>query len=211
MNQVYELISFGVSPVTLADMKTFLKITNTAEDTLLQTFIDSATQWGEKYTGREFRANQWELLLDSFSDFGNSSKQFHVEYEGISLFQAAIETERIELKRDPVDIVNSITHLIDAAPVTVTNTDYYLKKLTQSSEILLFDDKDWPTDTDDREQAIKVTFTTKAYRCLSEIINAIKLHVSNLYTNRGDCPDSDNSGKESGATMFYDQFRIQRI
>lgn len=194
MSQIYELVSFGSSPVvSLDDMKTFLKITNTStsEETLINTLIDSATEWGEKYTGRDFRANQWRLLLDSFSD---------------------VATERIELKRDPVDVVDSVTHLVDAAPVTVTNTDYYLKKLTQSSEILLFDDKQWPTDTDDREQAIEVTFTTKAYRrCLNEIINAIKLHVANLYNNRGDCPDSDSAALNSGATLFYDQFRIVRV
>ena len=110
-----------------------------------------------------------------------------------------------------MDVVDSVTHLVDAAPVTVLNTDYYLKKLTQSSEILLFDDKQWPTDTDDREQAIEVTFTTKAYRCLEEIVNAIKLHVANLYTNRGDCPDSESAAVNSGATLFYDQFRIARV
>jgi len=196
-------------------MKTFLKkgTLNAAEDALLQTLIDSATEFGEKYTGREFRVNQWKLLLDSFSDAGNSSERFSMQHNHITTgsFHHAFETERIELKRDPVDVVDSVTHLVDELPVTVTSTDYYLKKLTQSSEILLFDDKDWPTDTDDREQAIEITFTTKAYRCINEIITAIKLHVTNLYSNRGDCSDMKDSARSSGSAFIYDQFRISRV
>jgi len=208
LSQIYTLVSFGASPVSLADMKTFLKLVSSSEDTLIQSLIDSATEFGEKYTGREFRANQWKLLLDSFSDFRNSSQRFTLEHH---LITDSFETERIELRRDPVDVIDNITHLVDGAPVTVTNTDYYLKKLTQSSEVLLFEDKDWPTDTDNREQAIEVTFTTMAYRCLNEIINAIKLHVSNLYTNRGDCSDSEDASMVSGSVSIYDQFRIARV
>jgi len=215
LSQVYELVSFGTSPVSLADMKTWMRETSTADDTLIQSLIDSATEFGEKYTGRAFRANQWKLLLDSFSDFGNTSERFQHDHIGLDVHPALLPTnsfsERIELRRDPVNAIDSITHLVSASPVTITSTDYYLKKLTQSSEILLFDGKDWPTDTDDREQAIEVTFTTKAYRCINEIINAIKLHVSNLYTNRGDCNDSAKSASDSGATILYDQFRISRV
>lgn len=210
MSQIYRLVSFGASPVDLATMKTFIKATGTSDDVLIQSLIDSATEFGEKYTGREFRPNQWQLLLDSFSDLENSSERFHRQHEH---FLLDAETERIELKRDPVDVIDSITHLVDAAPVTVSADDFYLKKLTQSSEILLFEDKDWPDDTDNREQAIEVTFTTKAYRCLNEIINAIKMHVSYLYANRGDCSDGKTaqSAEASGATFIYDQFRISRV
>ena len=39
MSQIYELISFGTAPVDLADMKTFLKITNDSENDLIQALI----------------------------------------------------------------------------------------------------------------------------------------------------------------------------
>ncbi len=215
MSQVYELVAFGASPVNLAEMKAWMKVTATSEDVLITALISAATEFGEKYTGREFRANEWKLLLDSFSDFGNTSERFIQDHLGTNAGFKRVNgaSDRIELMRDPVDkdVAVVITHLVDASPVTVPAADYYLKKYTQSSEILLFDDKDWPTDTDNREQAIEITFTTKAYRCLEEIKCAIMLHVNNLYTNRGDCPDSEKAGQESGATMKYDQFRISRV
>ena len=218
MSQIYQLSSFGPSPVTLEDMKTYLKVTSTVEDILIQTLIDSATEFGEKYTGREFRANTWELLLDAFSDFDNSSERFQHEHignhasVGVHSGHFVRFTDRIELKRDPVDTVTSITYLDDAGGTsTVPDVDFYLKKNTQSSEILLFDDKNFPTDIAEREQAISVLFVTKAYRCINEIVNSIKLHVSNLYTNRGDCKDSKEAAVDSGAVLFYDQFRISRV
>ena len=215
MSQVYQIDTFGSAPVTLAEMKSFLKVTSTADDTLIQALINSATEWGEKYTGREFRANTWDLLLDAFSDIGNTSKRFQVEHERFhshNYVNSDFETERIELKRDPVDTITSIIYLNDTGgSTTVPSTDYYLKKLTQSSEILLLEDKNWPTDVLNREQTITVKFVTKSYRCTNEIRDAIRLHVSNLYTNRGDCPDSKNAAIDSGAIMIYDQFRISRV
>jgi len=203
-----------------------MKVTSNAEDTLIQSLIDSATEWGENYTGRDFRDNQWKLLLDSFFDVGNSSERFqhqHLSSGGSVLPYAhpshrlgVADNERIELKRDPVDTVDSVTHIVSGSPVVVPGTDYYLKKNTQSSEVLLVDGKDWPTDTDMREQAIEVLFTTKAYRNINQIKDAILRHVSNLYTNRGDCDgcggtDLAGSAEKSGATAIYDQFRISRV
>ena len=196
--QLYNLISSAVSPVDLATAKAWLKVPGTADDAIIQTLISSATEYGEKYTGRDFRVKQWELLIDYFP-------------------------ERICLRRDPVDIINSVNHLVLDTPVTVPSADYYLKKLVQSSEVLLLGDAEWPTDTDDREQAITINFDTKAYYCINEIVNAILTHVAYLYTNRGDCSEGGalagvssfdslfNSGAKSGANSLYNQFRIPRV
>ncbi len=183
---IYNQESVEPSPVDLATMKSYLKITATADDTLIQSMIDAATEWGEKYTGRDFRAITWDLLLDCFTD-------------------------RIGLRRDPVDSITTVKHLVSGSLVTVSNTVYYLKKLVQSSEILLNEDQEWPTDTDDREQAIEIRFVTKGYRCQDSIIDAIERHVAFWYRNRGDCPNVKGSAEKAGVTVIYDQFRISRV
>jgi len=183
---VYQRVSVAASPVSLADMKSYLKITTTADDALIQAMIDAATEWGEKYTGRDFRAITWDLLLDCFTD-------------------------RIELRRDPVASVTTVKHLVDAVLVTVPAATYYLKKLTQSSEILLNEDQEWPTDTDNREQAIEIRFVTEGFQCQESIIEAIKRHVAFWYRNRGDCADCKGSAEGAGVTIIYDQFRISRV
>lgn len=183
---VYNLVSMEASPVSLTVMKGYLKITSTADDALIQSMIDAATEWGEKYTGRDFRAITWDLLLDCFTD-------------------------RIELRRDPVASVTTVKHLVSGSQVTVPSTVYYLKKLVLSSEILLNEDQEWPTDTDNREQAIEIQFVTKGYRCQQSIIDAIERHVAFWYRNRGDCPDAKKSAEGAGVTVIYNQFRISRV
>ena len=183
---VYQRVSAAASPVLLATMKSYLKITTTADDTLIQSMIDAATEWGEKYTGRDFRAITWDLLLDCFTD-------------------------RIELRRDPVASITSVQHLVSDSLVTVASTVFYLKKLVQSSEILLNEDQEWPTDTDNREQTIEIRFVTEGFQCQESIIDGIQRHVAMWYRNRGDCPDVKTSAKNAGVTAIYDQFRISRV
>lgn len=183
---VYQLESKAASPVSLADMKKYLKITSSADDDLIQTMIDAATEWGEKYTGRDFRAITWDLLLDSFTD-------------------------RIPLRRDPVASITSVKHLVSGSLATVATSVYFLKKLVQSSEILLQEDQSWPTDTDDREQAIEVRFVTTGYRCQDSIESAIMRTVAFWYRNRGDCSDCKAASDKSGATIIYNGFRISRV
>lgn len=183
---VYKLVSSLPGPVTLAVMKDFLKITSTADDALIQSMLDAATEWGEKVTGRDFRAITWDLLLDCFAT-------------------------RIPLRRDPVASIAMVEHLVDAALVTVPSAIFYLKKLVQSSEILLNEGKDWPTDTDNREQVIKIRFVTEGFRCQDSIKEAIQRHVALWYRNRGDCADVEISAKRAGVNSIYGQFTVQRF
>ncbi len=184
--KVYKRVSVTPSPVDLATMKAYLKITTTTDDTLIQSMIDAATEWGEKYTGRDLRAITWDLLLDKFTD-------------------------RIELRRDPVASVTSVKRLVSGSLVAVASTVFYLKKLVQSSEILLNEDQEWPTDADDREQVVEIRFVTEGFQCQDSIIDAIERIVAFWYRNRGDCRDSREAARQTGATIILDGFRISRV
>jgi len=186
MTDVYVLVTPGAVPVSLSDMKTYMKVTSASDDALITEMLASATIWGEGYTGREFRANTWQLLKDAFED-------------------------RICLNRDPVDSITFVKHLVSAAQVTVAASAYYLKKNVQNSEILLNENQSWPTDTDNREQVIEIEFVAKSYQDTEAISSAIKRHVAFWYKNRGDCADAGDAAKGAGVTLIYDQFRIARV
>lgn len=185
--EFYDFVSSVGSPVTLDDAKNYMKADDNDDD-LIQSMIDAATSWGESFTGRDFRAITYDLKLDLFTD-------------------------RILIKRDPVKTITSVKHLVLGSEVTVDSAIYYLKKNTQNSEILLISGESWPTDTDDREQAITVRFATEGYKRQEEIKNAIKMHVSEWYRNRSGCEgdDCESSAHTSGITSIYGQFRITRI
>jgi uncharacterized phiE125 gp8 family phage protein len=187
-SEVYSLVTRAESPVTVDEVRSWLRDPPTADNTLLQLLINVATDWAEKYTARELRANTWDLLLDEFST-------------------------RICLQRDPVASITSITYLQDEnpTPVPVASSVYYLKTLTQFAEVLLLEDQDWPTDVEDQEQAITVRFVTQAHPCLDQAKLAILRLVAWLYENRGDCEDATTAAKKSGAAFLLDQFRIGRV
>lgn len=186
MTEYYKRIVTGTAPVDLTTMKSYMKVTSTADDVLIQALIDTCTEYAEKYTAREARVNTWELLIDIFCN-------------------------PIRLCRNPIASITSVEHLVSDVFVAVTATDYYKKDLVQRSEIHLVADKSWPTNTDDRQQAIKITFVTEAHACILTTIEGIKRHVLWLHTNRGDCYDSDESGKLSGADSIFNTIRIPRV
>jgi len=179
---IYKLITAGADPVTLDDMKSYLKDPPDADDALITSMIGAATEWGQKYTGREFTDNEWSLLLDCFDI-------------------------RIEVRRSPVATIDKVEYLVSGSNVEVSADVYYLKFGNFTSEILLNEDKEWPTDGDDREQGITITFTTEQFRCGESIDTAIKQHVAFWYANRGDC---NEAAELSGVKSIYDLFKIPR-
>lgn len=183
--EFYDFVSAAGSPVTLNEVKDYMKAKDD-DDELIQSMIDAATSWGESFTGRDFRAITYDLKLDAFTD-------------------------RILLKRNPVNEITSVKHLVSDAETTVDSSIYYLKENTQNSEILLLSGESWPTDTDNREQAITVRFVTEGYKRQEEIINAIKIHVFEWYSNRSGCDDEECSAIASGVKSIYGQFRITRV
>ena len=188
MTALYELQSAAASPVSLADMKSYMKVTSASDDDLIQVLIDAATAYGERYTTRDFRIKSWKLLLDEFDD-------------------------RICLRRSPVNSITSVEYLVSSVLTPIASSVYYLKKGVQFSEILLQEDQEWPDDLDEREQGIEIVFATVAYNAGNAIKIAIKRWVSFAYANRGDCDCQSEAliGKQSGADFTLDQFRISRI
>jgi len=193
MSDFYNLVSFDPSPLSVADFKAYSRIDTADDDALIESMIEAATEFGEKYTARDFRAKEYQLFLDCFSD-------------------------RIKIRRDPVDTIDSVEHIVNDVFAVVDPSIYYLKSLTQCSELLLKSGESWPTDTDDREQAIEVTFTTAGYYCQEQIIEALKLIVAYMYANRGDCSGGgsgscscDNAAKGSGAIGLLDLMTIGRV
>lgn len=186
MAQYYKVVSQNASPLSLADAKLYLKITSSADDALIQSIIDACTEWGEAYTGRDFRVKTYQMLADYF-------------FNSICII------------KDPVASITSIQHLVGGVLTAVDPSVYYLKIYQAGADILLNDGKEWPTDTDAREQAIQIDFSTAGYYRQAEILQCLKRHVAYMYFNRGDCSDCGKAAENDGVIFLYNSFRIPRI
>jgi len=189
MTQVYTLESAGDVPVTLANAKAHLKHSSTADDAYTTTLLSTLTAWGESYTGVSFRAQGWKLLDEYF-------------------------VSRILLDKAKVNVISSVKHLVDGELAVVADSVYRLKLGTYSAEILLQFGQEWPSTTDDVEQALEIEFTTAAFPETVLIQQAIFMHLAYVYVNRGDNDTSVGlvrSAKLSGAMDLYNSFALPRI
>ena len=89
------------------------------------------------------------------------------------------------------------------------------------SELLLADGQRWPTDIDNRLQAIEIEFKAglgddadAVYAKAPWVKSGVLAHVANMYANRGDCGDcGDSSGAylPKVARHLYLQNRIENL
>lgn len=68
MNFIYGAQPIGTDIISLADMKEWLRVDHSDEDTTIIAIIDAATQSIQDYTGRHFKTTTYVATLDSFYD-----------------------------------------------------------------------------------------------------------------------------------------------
>ena len=176
------------TPVSLAEVKTYLKITGSADDALLTQLIKAATDFAEDYTKRSFINRTLTTYRDEFTD-------------------------EIELRRSPLASVTTVKYLVDGSLVTVADSVYYNTLETDFSVIALEDGQSWPTGGDVRQQSVEIIFVAgfgaDSTSVPEDIRTAIMQHVAALNENRGDCTLQEALPQAS--LLIYNQNRILDI
>lgn len=190
----------GPYPLSTPAARMFLRQDSPADDPIITALVLAATEYAEAFTGRDLRANTYQLLLDAFED-------------------------RIELPRTPVASISAVEYLLANAWTAVSSGGYYLKNGPWSAEVLLKGTAEWPTDVDDVEHGVRVTFVTAACAQTPFLVEGLQRHVAALYQDRGDVGQvASNSGpdgqtryvvaemaKLSGAEAIYQTCAIPRF
>jgi len=158
-------------PVTLAEAKAFMRVTSSAEDTLITTLISSATETLEQYTNRYF------VVRTVQGDFSTVLVSKTEVYPYVVVGRAELQT------------VTSVEVSVNGS---FEAESFQIKKPTHGFSRILFDDL---TDQlDDIPYPLQIIFTA-GYGDASNVPDNIKVaimeYVSFLYRNRGDCIDKD--------------------
>lgn len=187
--------------VTLDTLKQHLNITTSDDDALLSIYLDTATNYAESFTRRDYLVRTYETLRD-YWDYSN---KYGFDRQ---------DTENFLITKSPVNSIVSIEYLVDGVFTTLDSSIYYFLKSNDFSRILLVDGKTYPTDKDDRMQSIKIKFTAGTETPPNSIINAIMNIVGALYADRGDCNcDFDTVSRyvSGAARAILLQNRIERF
>lgn len=157
-------------PVTLNEVKGYLKISHSSEDTLLNTLIPSATNVLESYTGR------WFISRDAVGEFDS------IRVTGQEIYPF------IEIRRSPLLSVASVQNFLGGQYIDMTvNTDYEVKSYYSYGRIVFFNS----INVDDKKvYPLRTSFNAGFGNAdaVPEVIKiAIMQMVNYMWRNRGDC------------------------
>lgn len=152
-------------PITLEEAKVHLRVTDDADNDLIESLITAARMLAEQYTNRQLLTATWDLYLDRFPCGG----------------------EPILLPRSPVQSVTSIVYTDTAgASTTWTNTNYALDAYSEPARVYLAYDVVYPTPRA-IENAVRVRYVagwTTAALVPKPIKQAMLLLIGHHYEQR---------------------------
>lgn len=204
-------------PVSLTLFKQHINVTHTLTDELLQVYLNAAVEFAEKYTNVTLINRTYTTFRDFFPNPNQSEGYYtygRVPTGASTLIPSTIGNVGFELRRSPVTSVSSIIYTnTDNNSITVDPAIYYLSAEKDYSEVLLLENRSWPTDLLHKLQSVSIVFVAGQGATDADIEAcwkvAIMNHAAMLWANRGDCSDG-NCLKELplSSKAFYDQKRI---
>lgn len=177
----------ALEPVTLAEAKLHLRVSGTAEDTLITALIVAARQHAEHITERAFITQTWELALDAFP------------------------AAEIRLPRPALLTIVSVKY-DDAAAVeqTISGSGYTLDTHAQPGWLLPAYNTTWPT-TLAAANAVRIRYTAGYGPAAADVPAGIKawmlLRIGALYRNREELADG-RQAVPSFVDRLLDPYRI---
>ncbi|MDR3450740.1 MAG: head-tail connector protein [Alphaproteobacteria bacterium] len=131
----------SVEPVLLADAKQQARIDTSADDALVTALITAARQWAEKYTGRAFITQTWQLTLDLWP--GASEHYWDGMRQGP--VTALDQVNYISLPKAPLQSVTSVNYYDNADNATLWNAgNYFVDSVREPGRLALRLGAVWP-------------------------------------------------------------------
>lgn len=190
----YDITTAPVNlPVSLAEVKAYLKLSGTAEDTILTMFIEAARDFAEQYTGRTLINTTYTTYRDDFGD-------------------------DFTLRRSKLQSITSFEYLLNGVFTAVDSTIYGVTDEKDYSTIYQKNDMCYPSIDADIPQAIKIVFVAGYGEDATSVPAPFKLallaHIAYMYANRGDCSGGgcgDGTLLPASVKNMYNKYRILNL
>lgn len=176
--------------ISLADMKSYLRVDTTSEDALINDLIDVATDMIKQYTRRAIITETLELILDRPSNSGaDELDRLGDGVHNTTRQSAQGWTNEVDLPFIPIQSITSIkTYDTTNAESAMTSTDYELDG--DGGRIYLDTGISWPSSLRDRE-AMKIRYVagygSSPQDIPPAIRQALRMLVAHMYECRTSC------------------------
>lgn len=174
------------TPVSLAELKTYIKVDGSDEDSILTIYLEAATTAVENYMRRYTVNTTLDYYMDGFSDVDNDLDSLSGGF--YDLPRRVFNDSSITLPHPPCVSVTSITTYDENDNASVYSASNYGVD-TEYGRIYLNDDSTWPTDLRDN-QAVKVEYIAgygAATDVPAPIKQAILMFAGKMYDCKGSC------------------------
>ena len=176
----------SVEPVLLAEAKQQARIDTTADDALVSSLIVGARQWAEKYTGRGFITQTWQMALDLLP--GASGKWWDGVKQGP--ITGLDNVNFISLPRAPLQSVTSVQYYDNTDAGTIwASSNYFVDTVREPGRIALRSGSVWPVPSRPTNGIViqyVVGYGNDGTTVPEPIKIAIRQLVAHWYEHRGD-------------------------
>jgi uncharacterized phiE125 gp8 family phage protein len=189
-------------PVTTAEAKTHLRVTDSNDDAYITTLIKVARRMCERYAGVSFITQTRVVKLDYFPSC--LPKEIELPFGPVIAMSG-----NDSATPTPNALGISYVDEDDDTQTLTLNTDFYLDSHSDIPRISPVDD--WPTDVDDRINAITITYTAgygAAANVPQEVKQAILMQVGSMYENRQDEGISTTGMLHWSSTALLDNIKV---
>ena len=175
-------------PVTLQEVKEYLRVDDSTDERIIRPFIETARRFCEEHTGRALMTQTLVLHLDAFEDIEDPL------WEGIRTGPYLNYYKNyVVLPRSPVVSVSHVKTFDDAdTETTFAASKYYLDNSREPARIVLRTGETFPTALR-VANAIEVKYVagyTSQYNVPEPLRLGILQHIAYLYEHRGDMYDA---------------------
>lgn len=180
-----------VEPISVSEIREYLRLEESADDALLATLITAARQWAERYTGRAFITQGWRLWEHCWPQQGDS----------------------VELPHPQLIAVTAVTVYDDSDNAVIWNASNYLIDTADApGRLVRRISAEWPLATR-ASNAIAIDYTA-GYGAAADVPEPIRLAIRQLavawYENRGD-GDPATAGIPAIVPGLLSPYRITRL
>lgn len=176
---------------TLSTLKTYMKVSDSNDDTIITDLMKSAARMIERRTQRYFLTQTWDYFLDRFQKNLNRpvSNWWNGVQEGAKANLFLSTNAAIELNKGPVQSITSIfTFNTNNESTEFDSSKYRLDDSSDTARIYLNEGNEWPSDSLRDVNAYRVRVVV-GYEGAPEgvpedFLLALRKQVMHMYDNR---------------------------